>query len=34
MLREHPAQLIDSLEVTVAETVQPITDLWLDLEAV
>jgi hypothetical protein len=34
VLRQHPADLIDPLEVAIAETVQPVTDLRLELEVI
>jgi hypothetical protein len=34
LLREQAAHLIDTLIVAVAETVQPVADLRLQLEAV
>ena len=33
-LREQPADLIDALVVAVAEAVEPVADLGLELEAV
>jgi hypothetical protein len=34
LLGEQAAYLIDPLEVAVAETVQPVADLWFELEVV
>src|SRR5262249_27446290 len=34
LLREHPGHLVDSLEVAIAQAVQPGTNLRFDLEVV
>jgi len=32
LLGEHPAYFVDPLEVVIAEAVEPIADLWFELE--